>query len=171
MVGRLGVPDTEARLVPSIYFGPEEVTSTALDSILGEFLSEADGGIVATAVRGGSEQAVSVGVANAEGDSLGSDTPLYVGSISKPFVATMVLQLVDEGTIDLDEPLGTYLPSAVIGGDIPVRLLLGHRSGLPDPVARIESEVLSDLTRPFTPEEMLASVADILPVPPDMEFS
>ena len=36
-----------------------------------------------------------------------------VGSITKSFVATVVLQLVDEGEIGLDEPVQRYLPDAL----------------------------------------------------------
>jgi len=63
-----------------------------------------------------------------------------IGSISKPFAAVAVLQLVDQGVIDLDEPIITYLPDfsvqphPVHGGDyttITARMLLSHFSGLP----------------------------------------
>ena len=38
------------------------------------------------------------------------DTLFSIASISKPFTAIAVMQLVEEGLIDLDEPLVTYLP-------------------------------------------------------------
>ncbi|MWK39961.1 serine hydrolase [Actinomadura sp. J1-007] len=61
-----------------------------------------------------------------------------VGSTTKAFVATVVLQLVGEGRVALDAPVETYLPGVVRGrgGDgrtITVRQLLQHTSGLPDP--------------------------------------
>lgn len=61
-----------------------------------------------------------------------------IGSTTKAFVATVVLQLVGEGRIALDAPVETYLPGVVRGrgGDgrtITVRQLLQHTSGLPDP--------------------------------------
>lgn len=59
-------------------------------------------------------------------------TPIY--SITKPFTAIIVLQLVQEGRMDLDATLGHYLPdfrsSAV--GRVTVHHLLSHTSGLPD---------------------------------------
>jgi D-alanyl-D-alanine carboxypeptidase len=56
-----------------------------------------------------------------------------VGSITKTFVATVVLQLVDEGRLRLDDPVDEWLPGAVPGGDrITVRHLLDHTSGLYD---------------------------------------
>ncbi|WP_306749505.1 serine hydrolase domain-containing protein [Saccharothrix yanglingensis] len=60
-----------------------------------------------------------------------------IGSASKMFAAVVVLQLVGEGRVELDAPIGTYLPGLVraegvdVDG-ITVRRLLQHDSGLPD---------------------------------------
>ncbi|MFG1906427.1 serine hydrolase domain-containing protein [Kribbella sp. NPDC048928] len=55
------------------------------------------------------------------------------GSISKTFVATVVLQLVAEGRMRLDDPVERYLPGVVPNGEnITVRQLLNHTSGLYD---------------------------------------
>ncbi|WUI00855.1 beta-lactamase family protein [Spirillospora sp. NBC_00431] len=54
-----------------------------------------------------------------------------MGSITKPFVATVVLQLAGEGEIDLDAPVDRYLPG-LVSREITVRHLLQHTSGLPD---------------------------------------
>ncbi|MFS8096299.1 beta-lactamase family protein [Lentzea alba] len=53
------------------------------------------------------------------------------GSITKTFVSTVVLQLVAEGEVSLDEPVGRYLPG-LIDQRITVRHLLQHTSGLAD---------------------------------------
>ncbi|WP_370944357.1 serine hydrolase domain-containing protein [Amycolatopsis sp. cg5] len=53
------------------------------------------------------------------------------GSVTKPFVAVLVLQLVGEGKVALDAPVTRYLPEAGTGA-ITVRQLLQHTSGLPD---------------------------------------
>ncbi|MGW4800328.1 serine hydrolase domain-containing protein [Nonomuraea sp. NPDC004297] len=55
------------------------------------------------------------------------------GSIQKSLVATVVLQLVTEGRLDLDDPVERRLPGLVPGGArVTVRQLLAHTSGLPD---------------------------------------
>ena len=55
------------------------------------------------------------------------------GSITKTFVATVVLQLVDEGKLRLDDPVEEWLPGVVPNGDnITIRHLLNHTSGLYD---------------------------------------
>src|SRR5699024_4048445 len=50
----------------------------------------------------------------ATGDGIGTDTPMMLGSVSKMFTAVAVLQLVDDGKVDLDEPVVTYLPDFAI---------------------------------------------------------
>ena len=55
------------------------------------------------------------------------------GSITKTFLATVVLQLVDERRLRLEDPVEKWLPGVVPGGDrIRVRQLLNHTSGLYD---------------------------------------
>ncbi|MFJ8542389.1 serine hydrolase domain-containing protein [Streptomyces sp. NPDC093586] len=56
-----------------------------------------------------------------------------MGSITKTFVATVTLQLVAEGRLELDDTVETWLPGAVPDGHrITVRHLLDHTSGVPD---------------------------------------
>jgi D-alanyl-D-alanine carboxypeptidase len=56
-----------------------------------------------------------------------------VGSITKTFVATTVLQLAGERRLRLDAPIGRYLPGLVpagVGRTVTVRMLLNHTSGI-----------------------------------------
>ncbi|GLW29333.1 serine hydrolase domain-containing protein [Actinoplanes regularis] len=55
---------------------------------------------------------------------------VWAGSVSKPFTATLVLQLVAEGRLGLDEPVAGYLPELELDERITVRMLLRHTSGL-----------------------------------------
>jgi D-alanyl-D-alanine carboxypeptidase len=56
-----------------------------------------------------------------------------IGSVTKTFVATVVLQLAGEGRLRLDAPIGRWLPHVVPdAADITVRELLRHQSGLFD---------------------------------------
>ncbi|WP_227466427.1 serine hydrolase domain-containing protein [Nocardioides dongkuii] len=65
------------------------------------------------------------------------DPRVRLGSNNKTFTATVVLQLVAEGRVDLAEPVETYLPGLIRGHGnngrrITVRQLLQQTSGLPD---------------------------------------
>jgi CubicO group peptidase (beta-lactamase class C family) len=63
-------------------------------------------------------------------------TLFHMASVTKPFVATAVMQLVERGKIRLDAPVVTYLPYFRLrdprGASITIRQLLTHTSGLPD---------------------------------------
>jgi CubicO group peptidase (beta-lactamase class C family) len=50
------------------------------------------------------------GVRNAANDPLLNDTVMYGASLTKAAFAYFVMQLVDEGKLDLDRPIGEYLP-------------------------------------------------------------
>jgi D-alanyl-D-alanine carboxypeptidase len=60
-----------------------------------------------------------------------ADQRFRVGSVTKTFTATIVLQLVDEGKLGLGDKLEDYLPGVVPRGkEITIRQLLQHQSGL-----------------------------------------
>jgi D-alanyl-D-alanine carboxypeptidase len=56
--------------------------------------------------------------------------PFWIGSTTKTFTATLVLQLVAEGKVRLDAPVADYLPKLGLDRRITVRMLLQHTSGL-----------------------------------------
>jgi D-alanyl-D-alanine carboxypeptidase len=83
------------------------------------------------------------GTADANGTPLRPDTPFFVASITKRFIATLVLQASERGELSLDDPIVDHLPAEVTDGlhvlkgvdhtpAITIRHLLSHTSGLPD---------------------------------------
>ncbi len=82
------------------------------------------------------------------------DTPWNVGSITKTFVATVVLQLADEGRIDLDAGIQSYFPDLKAADRITPRELLQHTSGLHE--FNDQPQVLDDPHRHWTPDELIA---------------
>jgi D-alanyl-D-alanine carboxypeptidase len=60
------------------------------------------------------------------------DTAFPVASVSKTFTAALVLELAEEGLVDLDASVRSYLPTLGISRQITVRELLDHTSGLRD---------------------------------------
>ena len=101
------------------------------------------------------------GVGNLEtGARVPLDGQVRIGSNSKTFFAVALLQLVDEGTIDLDAPVETYLPGlvhgdGVDGSAITVRQLLQHTSGLPNYTAVMDHDFLSTRHHYVEPRELL----------------
>ncbi|MCV0402567.1 MAG: beta-lactamase family protein [Chloroflexi bacterium] len=118
-------------------------------------------GITFAAVRDGQLLWSGAAGRDREGDArLAADDPLVIGSVTKTFVAATVLQMVEEGRLDLDDRLREHLPDLRrFAGDVSIRQLLDHTSGLAD--------VFNDTTRrgleehpehPWTSAEILASV-------------
>lgn len=64
------------------------------------------------------------------GNCKSPDTPFLLGSVSKSFTALCVMKLVEEGRIDLDAYISTYLSKTHTNNSITVRQLLNHTSGL-----------------------------------------
>ncbi len=72
--------------------------------------------------------AAAVGEAS-PGQPVTADTVFRIGSITKTFTAVLVMQLRDEGLLDLDDPLSAHL-DVPAHGELTIRRLLTHRSGL-----------------------------------------
>ncbi|CRK56573.1 D-alanyl-D-alanine carboxypeptidase [Alloactinosynnema sp. L-07] len=99
-----------------------------------------------------------------------------IGSITKTFVSTVVLQLVGEGKIGLDTPISTYLPGLLPDGDtITVRNLLQHTSGLYNYTDSLPLDPAGFETirfKHYEPRELIAlSTSHPLNFPPGTDFS
>lgn len=94
--------------------------------------SQETAALVAVGGRSGRWSGAS-GLANlAAGAPAAAGDEVRIGSISKTFIATVVLQLVAEHRISLDQPVQRYLPGLLRADDPPVTVaeLLNHTSGL-----------------------------------------
>jgi CubicO group peptidase (beta-lactamase class C family) len=61
-----------------------------------------------------------------------ADTSYHLASVTKPIAATMIMQLVEEGLISLDDPIGDYGIELEAEGEVQIRHLLTHTSeGIP----------------------------------------
>ncbi|MGA7854677.1 MAG: serine hydrolase domain-containing protein [Candidatus Acidiferrales bacterium] len=60
------------------------------------------------------------------------DIPFQIGSVTKQFTAAAVLQLQNAGTLNIDNPVVSYLGSYPFDARITLRMLLNQTSGLPD---------------------------------------
>ncbi len=87
-----------------------------------------------------------------------------IGSISKQFVATAVLLLVQDGKMGLDEKISKYLPDTPAAWDaITVRHLLAHTSGLP----KDADDALfanADSHGPYSTDQLLAIARTVKPL-------
>jgi D-alanyl-D-alanine carboxypeptidase len=90
----------------------------------------------------------------AEGSPVDPEVPWVIGSTTKTFVATVVLQLAEEGQLDLDASVERYFPDLPRAADITLRELLQHTSGLNEYLDL--PEVLADAQRFWSSDEIVA---------------
>lgn len=108
-----------------------EKLEAALDRAMGA--SRSPGALVGIWAPGKGAWITAKGKANLKtGRPAKRDDKTRIGSITKTFTATAVLQLVDEGTIALDDPIEKYLAFIPKNSGISVRQLLNHSSGIFD---------------------------------------
>ena len=89
------------------------------------------------------------------GDAVTTETVFEAASMSKPVLALVAMQLVQEGRLDLDRPLVAYLGHDYLPGQpehrrITARMALSHRTGLPNWRAGY-AEMGGPLTLEFAP--------------------
>jgi D-alanyl-D-alanine carboxypeptidase len=98
-----------------------------------------------------------------------------IGSVTKTYLATAVLQAVGERRLSLDDTLARWLPGVLpkLREDrITVRMLLDHTSGVPDPTPRLLRDPKLFGRGPVTPADLVAKTRNLEPVaPPGREFS
>jgi CubicO group peptidase (beta-lactamase class C family) len=90
------------------------------------------------------------GIADPSGRPVTPQTPLMIGSTTKSMTAVAIMQLVEEGKIELDVPVQQYLPwfrvaDPEASARISIRHLLIHTSGLPT-TTQVEFITSSDLS-------------------------
>ncbi|WP_165797520.1 serine hydrolase domain-containing protein [Solimonas fluminis] len=130
-----GVRTAEATLKVVSYDWTE--LSAALDSYLGSGEGQVDGYIFALEIRGRT-------VFERAGGNLRKGMRIPIASASKAPSAAAILALADQGLLDLDAPVSTYIGSAISWpldkATITTRMLLNHSSGLPFGSACLEDD-------------------------------
>ena len=99
------------------------------------------------------------------GRPINADMVFGIGSVTKTLTSTTLMRMQQDGLIDLDDPISTWIPSTPnIDPSITVRQLLSHRSGLAEysMTQEYRSAVLANANRIFKPEELLAFIKEPL---------
>lgn len=128
----------------------EAASAAANDQFSGAILVTQEGRILLQQAHGLADRKVQV--------KNTSDTRFRLGSMNKMFTATAVLQMVGGGKLDLDTPIGKYLPdypNKELAGRVTVRHLLTHTGGTGDIFTpeyekrRLEIRELADYVKLF----------------------
>ncbi|MFE7719087.1 serine hydrolase domain-containing protein [Nocardia rhizosphaerihabitans] len=138
---------------------PSAEFTQAMDRILQERVP----GVQVVVTADGKHTFHTAGVGNvATGGLISEDAYLRIASNTKTFVATVILQLVEEGKVGLDVPVERYLPGVIAGNGydgnrITVRNLLQHTGGLPNYIdpEKIAKSIGNRYRQPFDAEQVV----------------
>ncbi|MEZ4692074.1 MAG: serine hydrolase domain-containing protein [Ignavibacteria bacterium] len=120
---------------------------------------EVPGAIIGISIPGYETFIRTYGVADLlTGQPISENDHMRIGSITKTFTGTVLLQLVDEGLISLDDKLSKYFPDFPNSENITIEQLGNMRSGIFNysEDENFQKELFNDLTKSFTPQEVVA---------------
>lgn len=101
---------------------------------IAEDAAEARGGygfLVAITDAEGKRNTATAGV-DAAGAPMTDDVTWHIGSVTKTFVAVVIMQLAEEGLLSLDDRAGSYVDHEFVPAEATLFDLLHHSSGVPD---------------------------------------
>jgi D-alanyl-D-alanine carboxypeptidase len=138
------------------------VDTSALQADMDTLVDLGVPGIIVRVNEGDASTTLTSGVSDLEaGTPVAAADQFRIGSLAKPYVAAVVMQLVDEGKLSLEDTVEKWLPGAVPAGDqITLRQLLQHQSGIAD--YGVDPNVLKpylegDYAHVWTPEQLVES--------------
>ncbi|MEE9329264.1 MAG: serine hydrolase domain-containing protein [Parvularculaceae bacterium] len=114
---------------------PDRATQSQLvDALFDQFTDQTQGCAVGVDYQGTVLHRAGYGMSDLEKNiPITPASVFYTGSVSKQVVAMSAMILVDQGKLDLDAPVGSYLPQLpAYADDITTRELLHHTSGIRD---------------------------------------
>ncbi|MGE6593685.1 serine hydrolase domain-containing protein [Bacillus mycoides] len=117
-------------------------------------------GVLAKTSEGGKTWSYAAGVANLSSKKpMKTDFRFRIGSVTKTFTATVVLQLAEENSLNLDDSIEKWLPGVIQGNgyddkQITIRQLLNHTSGIAE-YTRSKGFNLMDTKKSYRAEELV----------------
>lgn len=137
-----------------------EATGEALQAALTTYLATQDApGATAAVVAPEGVWGGASGV-DGVGTPLEPRSALAIASITKTFVAAEVLLLSSRGQIDLDDPVDDHVELPFQTGGATIREVMGMQSGFPPDPANVLDQVLVDLDREWTDDDVLDLVVE-----------
>jgi len=129
-------------------------------------------GVAIGIVRNGETDTRAYGLKDFRGEDLVQPNSIFhMASLSKPVTATAIMQLVEDGKINLDTPLVSYLPYFILEDSlykqITIRQILTHTSGIPDvkdyewDKPQFDEEAAERYVRSLTKEKLIAPPGEL----------
>jgi len=137
-----------------------EFEGQSIDEMIGAYMKQHDvpGVTLAIVQAPYISRVVGYGTSHVETRRLASPKTVWnVGQLTQAFTAVAIMQLVEAGTLSVDDAVGTHVPNLPAAWQaITLRQLMAHTSGLPDYAAQPTFQPSHE----YTPEEVIASVKD-----------
>jgi D-alanyl-D-alanine carboxypeptidase len=151
------VPVTLLGALPTAALGP--ATAARLQQALDDRVHYGAPDAIAAVITSRGVWAGAAGVDGPKGRPAKAGDEFAIASVSKLFLGTLVMRLVELGKMDLDAPLASYLGSmAVDANGATVRQALTMTSGLGDTAAGSLDAALSHCDKAFSTDDVLASI-------------
>ncbi|MFF0905751.1 UNVERIFIED_CONTAM: serine hydrolase domain-containing protein, partial [Kocuria sp. CPCC 205316] len=138
---------------------PEELATTLDAAARASFgQASAPGAVVGVSSPEGTWTAAYGTAAPATGEPMEVGVHTRIGSVTKPFTATLVLQLAEEGQLSLEDPIADYVEGIPHGEQITLRQLADMTSGVASYTrsTQFTDRFFADPEQTFTPEELVA---------------
>lgn len=140
--------------------------ASRLQAGLNQGISDGYPGVIGLVRNGDDTVRLSAGTGNrGTGQAADPTARFRIGSLTKAFTATVLLQLEAENKLSLDDTVATWLPGAVAtngydGTKITIRQLLNHTSGLPNYTSKDLSAYYlgTDLNATYPPQAVVTAV-------------
>jgi CubicO group peptidase (beta-lactamase class C family) len=146
---------------------PSSMTDAQLQQVLERhLLGDRTGACVAAAVIDQEVHRTVVCANPAERRALDGPRAFEIGSVSKTMTASLLADLIDQGKLQLSDPVARYLPPGTAvptfaGAPILLEHLVTHTSGLPRMPSRFPASDPSNPYRDFTNAALFASLGDV----------
>lgn len=150
------------------FTGYSQSTNSKIEQYLDQLDSEDFSGTILVTHNDEKLQERSYGYSSIEYDVKNNiDTKFNIASITKMFTAVATLQLFEQGKLELEKPIGNYLPdypNKLVRDSVTVHQLLTHTSGLnnfyisaEDKIKNLDYKEISDFLPLFVNDTLLSS--------------
>ncbi|MBZ4223975.1 beta-lactamase family protein [Bacillus wiedmannii] len=164
LVGALAIPSYENVHAVKKRTSIEQVIDKAADA-------KNVPGVIVTVKNGEVSWAYASGEGNIERNhKVDADSAFRIGSTTKTFVATVVLQLAGEKKLSLDDTVEKWLPGLIKGkgydgSKITIRQLLNHTSGIADYLTpELKENLIENPSENYTAEQLISRALQLEPV-------
>ena len=147
-------------LLPALPAGSLDAkTAAALQMVLDNLVTQGAPDAIASVITADGQWSGAAGVDGPDGRAADPADEFSVAHISYTFLAATILRLAQDGKIDLDAPLPTYLGNLTVDANgATVRQALGMRSGIGNTPADFVAKVRADCGRIWTRAEVMALI-------------